>query len=129
MPDIQRSKRRNNGTLVAANVSGISLSSLLKKTLKPFQPGLDPALQRDGSLLVKMDIEGAEFAVLKELATSGVLCDYVKLGNNATLLMESHLHLIKDPNEKKTVLAGLKSAKETLRACGVRFRKLPDFWT
>ena len=129
MPDIQRSKRRNNGTLVAANVSGISLSNLLKKTLTPVQPGIHPSFQRGGSLLVKMDIEGAEFAVLKELAASGVLCHYVKLGNNATLLVESHLHLIKNPEEKKTVLAGLKTAKEALRTCGVRFRKLPDFWT
>lgn len=129
MPDIQRSKRQNNGTLVAANVTGISLSNVLKKTLKPFQRGLDPSFQSGGLLLVKMDIEGAEFAVLKELAASGVLCRYVKLGNNATLLVESHLHLIKDPTEKKTVLAGLKKAKDELKTCGVRFRKLPDFWT
>lgn len=129
MPDIQRSKRSNNGTVVIANVSGISMSTLLKKTLQPFQPGLDPSFQEGGLLLVKMDVEGAEFALLKELAASGVLCQYVKLGNNVTLLVESHLHLIRDPNEKKTVLAGLKQAKEELRACGVRFRKLPDFWT
>jgi hypothetical protein len=115
--------------MVKAKVEGISLSTLLRKTLPPFQPGSSTSGQSDGSLVVKMDVEGAEFGVLKELAVSDVLCDYTKMGNNATLIVEFHQHLIKDPEEKQAAIAGLKDAKEKLKNCGVKFRNLPDFWT
>ncbi len=129
MRDVRRSQRENNGTLIKANVDGVSLSTLLQKTLKPFQPGVEHAFQTGGSLLVKMDIEGAEFGVLKELATSRVLCNYIRMGNNATLVIEFHQHLIKNPDDKDKAIAGLKDAKEQLRKCGVKFRNLPNFWT
>jgi hypothetical protein len=129
MPDIRRTARQNNGTMVKANVYGIALSTLLQKTLQPFQPGTSTSTQSGGSLLVKMDVEGAEFEVLKELAASQVLCDYTKMGNNATLVVEFHQHLIKDPDEKQAAVAGLKDAKEKLKKCGVKFRNLPNFWT
>jgi len=129
MPDIRRTTRKNNGTTVKANVNGITLSTLLQKTLKPFEPEAKPSVQSGGSLLVKMDVEGAEFGVVKELAASNVLCNYVKLGNSATLVVEFHLHLIKDPQDKQAAMTGLKDAKEKLRNCGVKFRNLPDFWT
>lgn len=130
MPDIRRTTRQNNGTVVKANVDGISLSTLLRKTLQPFRPGtFTTSKQSGGSLLVKMDIEGAEFGVLKELAASQILCEYTKMGNNATLVVEFHQHLIKDRSEKQAAVAGLKDAKEKLRNCGVKFRNLPNFWT
>lgn len=130
MPDIRRTTRQNNGTMVKANVDGISLSTLLRKTLQPFRPGtFTTSKQSGGSLLVKMDIEGAEFGVLKELAASQILCEYTKMGNNATLVVEFHQHLIKDRSEKQAAVAGLKDAKEKLRNCGVKFRNLPNFWT
>eukprot|EP00934_Nitzschia_sp_Nitz4_P003309 Nitzschia sp. Nitz4//scaffold133_size116822//93328//94563//NITZ4_003819-RA/size116822-processed-gene-0.66-mRNA-1//-1//CDS//3329535432//3299//frame0 len=125
MPDIRRTSKQNNGTVVQANVIGMTLSSLIAKTAMRGN-NIRPA---GGSLLVKMDVEGAEFGVLKEAATSGVLCDYVKHGNNATLVVEFHQHLIKDATEKQQAVAGLKEAKETLRECGVKFRQLPNFWT
>ena len=115
--------------MVKAKVDGISLSTLLQKTLHPFRQRNSNHNQGDGSLLVKMDVEGAEFGVLKELATSQVLCDYTKKGNNATMVVEFHQHLIKDPNEKQAAVAGLRDAKEKLKECGVKFRNLPNFWT
>lgn len=130
MPDVQRTSRQNNGTMIKANVDGMSLSTLLQKTLHPFQPGsLASKQESGGSLLVKMDVEGAEFGVLKELAASPVLCEYIQKGNNATLIVEFHQHLIKDPKEKQAAVAGLKDAKEKLKNCGVKFQNLPNFWT
>lgn len=130
MPDIRRTSRQNNGTMVQAKVEGITLSTLMKKTLTPFDNNKgNSEFSGGGSLLVKMDVEGAEFGILKEVANTGVLCDYVKHGNNATMVVEFHQHLIKDPEEKRLVLAGVKEAKETLRTCGVKFRQLPNFWT
>jgi hypothetical protein len=61
-----------------------------------------------GSLLVKIDIEGAEYAILKELEATWLICDYVQMGNNATLVVEYHEHLIRDAEEKRQAAEGLK---------------------
>lgn len=130
MPDIRKTNQQNNGTSIKADVLGITLSTLLRKTLAPFRLAASPSSSKaGGSLLVKMDVEGAEFGVLKELAVSNVLCQYVQMGNNATLVVEFHQQLIKDPDEKQAAMDGLRDAKEKLRGCGVKFRNLPDFWT
>lgn len=129
MRDIQRTQQQNNGTVIQANVNGMTLSTLLQKTLRPMQWNNDRSLQKGGSVLIKMDVEGAEFGVLKELADSRVLCNYVEKGNNATLVVEFHQHLIKNHEDKQAAMTGLKDAKEVLRRCGVKFRNLPDFWT
>jgi hypothetical protein len=123
MPEIRQTSKQNNGTSVEAIVQGITLSTLLRKTLEPTQG------RSGGSLLIKMDVEGAEFGVLKEVATSNVLCDYTLSGNNTTLIVEFHQHLIQDPDVKRDALAGLRDAKDKLRKCGIKLRNLPDFWT
>lgn len=128
MPDIRKTARQNNGTVVRANVHGITLSTLMKRTLLAFHTS-DPEKRSGGSLMIKMDVEGAEFGVLKELATSGVLCEYLALGNQATLVVEFHQHLVKNEEEKQAATRGLRDAKETLRSCGAKFRQLPNFWT
>jgi hypothetical protein len=132
MPDVRRTARQNNGTIVEANVQGITLSTLLRNTLQPFDPSnnASPVQRRGGgSLLVKIDVEGAEFGVLKELARTKLICEYVQMGNNATLVVEFHQHLVKDEQEKQKAMAGVKEAKEKLRKCGVQFRRLPNYWT
>ena len=78
---------------------------------------------------MKIDIEGAEYAILKELDAARLIGDYVQMGNNATLVVECHQHLIRDAEEKRQTMEGLKEAREKLRNCGVQFRQLPDFWT
>ena len=129
MPDVLKTAKRNNGTILTAQVEGITLSTLLLRTLLPFDPNSATESKRGGSLLVKIDIEGAEYSVLKELEASGVICDYVRRGNNATLIVEYHQRLIKDPEEKKTAMTGLKQAREKLKSCGVQFKGLPNYFT
>lgn len=128
MPDIRKTTRQNNGTIVKAQVQGITLSTLLKKTLLAFYSSVETN-RSGGLLMIKMDVEGAEFSVLKELADSGVLCDYLKLGNEATLVVEFHQHLVKNEEEKQEAVDGLREAKEKLKNCGAKFRQLPNFWT
>jgi Methyltransferase FkbM domain len=123
MPDIRKTSKHNNGTSIKTTVTGITLSTLLRNTLGRNIDG------SGGSLLIKMDVEGAEFGVLKEVAASNVLCEYARSGNNATLVVEFHQHLITDPDDKREALAGLKDAKDKLRRCGIKLRNLPDFWT
>ena len=123
MPDIRKTSKHNNGTSIKTTVTGMTLSTLLRNTLGR---NID---RSGGSLLIKMDVEGAEFGVLKEVAASNVLCEYTRSGNNATLVVEFHQHLITDPDDKREALAGLKDAKDKLRRCGIKLRNLPDFWT
>jgi hypothetical protein len=128
MPDVRKTAKRNNGTVLTAHVQGITLSSLLRRALLPFDKNGDKT-KSGGSLLVKIDIEGAEYAILKELEATRLICDYVQMGNNATLVVEYHQHLIRDAEEKRQAMEGLKEAREKLKNCGVQFRRLPDFWT
>lgn len=122
MPDVIKTAKQNNGSTVSAQVQGITLSTLLRRSLLPFDPNLSPGTGRGGgSLLVKMDIEGAEYSVLKELEASGLICSYVQMGNNATLVVEYHKPMIQDPKEKEKAMEGLKEARQNLKLCGVRF--------
>ena len=130
MPDTRKTAKQNNGTFVTATVQGITLSSLLKKTLPPFRnPTLHNQKGGRGSVLIKMDVEGAEYGVLKQVAKSGILCDYVRYGNNATLIIEFHQSKIKDEVERRHALNGIQMAKDQLKACGVQFKRLPTFFT
>ena len=136
MPDVRKTARQNNnGTLVSITVKGMTLSTLLRKTLAPLAYD-NNKFQKDhrnykhgGSLLVKMDVEGAEYTILQELAYSNIMCEYVRMGNNATFLIEHHLQMMRDSIEQQTARQILKDARQKLKACGVQFRQLPNYWT
>ena len=68
-------------TSTAAPVQGITLSTLLQKTVNQ-QPG--------SHVLIKMDIEGGEYAVLEEAYQSGSLCDFARSGVTIHLVLETH---------------------------------------
>lgn len=66
----------------AAPVQGVTLTTLLRETTRPTV---------GGHVLIKMDIEGAEYALLNEAYDSGILCDYVqKRLVRMDLLVEVH---------------------------------------
>lgn len=69
------------GELVAAPVQGVTLSNFLKQTVKH---------QAGAHVLIKIDIEGAEFAVLNEAYDSGALCDCVASGVRIDMRVEIH---------------------------------------
>jgi hypothetical protein len=129
MPDVRKTQRTNDNQHVLANVTGITLSTLMQRHLTPFHVNATPDDRQGGALVVKMDVEGAEYAVLKEVARSGVLCNYVLMGNNATLLVEFHERLVKNDTEREQLLEGYQAAHQQLLSCGVQFKKLPQTWT
>ena len=104
------------------------MSTLARSTLLPFKPDATPEESQGGLLIVKMDVEGAEYQVLKEIAASGVLCDYIQRGNRVVLIVEFHNMSITDPAERHREKAGAHEAKEKLSSCGVEFRNLQGFW-
>ena len=90
----------------SADVHGISFSALAKRTLLPFKPDATPDHSKGGLLIIKMDVEGAEYQVLKEIESSGVLCDYMQRGNRVVLIVEFHNLSITDPDERQREQAG-----------------------
>ena len=104
------------------------MTTLAKNTLLAFQPNASPKEIQGGFLIVKMDVEGAEYQVLKEVAGSGVLCDYVQKGNRVVMIVEFHDKTITDPKERRREKMGYQRAIKTLEGCGVQFEKLLGRW-
>jgi hypothetical protein len=93
-----------------------------------FKEGVTEEDKHGGLLIIKMDVEGAEYQVLKEVAESGVLCEYIKLGNRVVFVVEYHNMSITDPTERKREKDGHQQAVEKMQQCGVDFQKLHAFW-
>lgn len=77
--DVRNSAR--NGAAETANVNGVTLSSLLKETVS-FGAG--------SHVMIKIDIEGAEYKLLNEAYDSNVLCDCAQHGVRVDLRVEIH---------------------------------------
>lgn len=77
--DVRRSAVQ--GKPVAAAVHGVTLSTMLKQTVKR---------QAGAHVIIKIDIEGAEYALLNEAFNSGVLCDFVASGVRVDVRVEIH---------------------------------------
>jgi Methyltransferase FkbM domain len=79
--DVRRSATANGGTPVSVPVNGITLSTLLKETV---------VRHAGAHVILKIDIEGAEYGLLNEAYNSGVLCDYAALGVRIDARVEIH---------------------------------------
>lgn len=89
---------------------------------------VSPQDKSGGILIVKMDVEGAEYQVLKEVASSGVLCKLKELGNRVVLVVEYHNMSITDGEERRREKDGHRDAISKLEQCGVEFQKLHANW-
>ncbi len=122
-------KEQNGGTPMSADVMGISLSNMVRSTMLAFQGGASSIDQQDGLLIVKMDVEGAEYQVLKEVATSNILCDLVNMGNRVVFVVEYHDNkAITNAEELRREKVGSEQAKKKLVGCGVQFETMPMYW-
>lgn len=124
--DVKKSiKNGTAGSATAAEVTGITISTLMKRTLQAFDPNAGEDDKSGGHLLLKVDIEGGEYPLVTEVSESGVLCDYVALGNRADLLIEFH-------SVRVTGVGGqgpkIRKHKERLEGCGVKFLGLQAWW-
>jgi hypothetical protein len=118
----------NDGEVFSADVQGVALSTLVKNTMVPFSPDAHEDSKKGGLLIIKMDVEGAEYQVLKEVASNGVLCDYAKMGNRVYFIVEYHNMSITDAKERRREKEGHQEAKRQLEECGVEFGTLHANW-
>jgi hypothetical protein len=125
---VKTAKELNNGEVIAADVDGIRLTTLVKNTMLPFKPEATEEDKRGGQLIIKIDVEGAEYQVIKEIAKSNVLCDYISMGNKVVMIVETHQMSITDSNERRAQQSGFQDAKKQLEECGVKFGKLQAYW-
>jgi Methyltransferase FkbM domain len=78
---VQKSAHTDHHAPTVANVTGLTLTTLAKATT---------LMVAGNHLLLKIDIEGAEYPVLDEAYASGILCDYAKASVQVDLLIEIH---------------------------------------
>ena len=107
---------------------GISLSTMVRSTMLALKEDASPEEQSGGILIVKMDVEGAEYQVLKEVAASGILCKLKELGNRVVLVVEYHNMSITNATERRREKDGHQEAIKKMEQCGVEFQKLHAIW-
>ena len=126
---VKSAKKLGGGNVFSADVQGISLSTMVKSTMLAYGETTPEADKKGGLLIIKMDVEGAEYQVIKEVANSGVLCDLIKMGNRVVFIVEYHNNGTTDPAERQREQAGFKQARQKLTECGVDFQKLQAYWS
>mmetsp|Transcript_9290 Transcript_9290/g.18507 ORF Transcript_9290/g.18507 Transcript_9290/m.18507 type:complete len:407 (+) Transcript_9290:165-1385(+) len=125
---VKSANELNSGNVFSADVMGISLSTMVQSTMMALKEDATVEEQSGGILIVKMDVEGAEYQVLKEVAASGVLCKLKELGNRVVLVVEYHHMSITDKAERQREKDGHQDAVKKLENCGVEFQKLHANW-
>jgi hypothetical protein len=125
--DVQKSMHHPNtsSTPLTANVMGYTLDTLLNFTSIAFDPNASASARTGGHLLVKVDIEGGEYFLLRRAAETKFLCRYIAMGNTVDAYVEYH-----GPGTTGFSGASIETKKATqeLADCGVRFRKLRGNW-
>jgi hypothetical protein len=66
-----------------------------------------------------------KYALMQEVADSNALCEYVKLGNRADVVIEFHSVNVTGVSNMRFVAAAV---KEKLTACGVNMHDLAANW-
>jgi hypothetical protein len=79
--DVQASASEHGGQVYQATVQGVTLTTLLRRHV---------VSDHGSHVIVKLDIEGSEYAVLNEAAESGILCDFVSRAVQVDILCEIH---------------------------------------
>ena len=78
-----------------ATVQGRTLTWLLENVVDGFGISHNNGHQSSGHLILKVDIEGGEYDVLKQVIQSDMLCEYTK-NNRVDLAVEFHKWVIED---------------------------------
>ncbi|VEU37062.1 unnamed protein product [Pseudo-nitzschia multistriata] len=125
---VKSANELNNGNTFSADVTGIKLSTMVQSTMMALKADATKEEQSGGLLIVKMDVEGAEYQVLKEVAASDILCKLTSLGNRVVFVVEYHNMSITDPAERRREKDGFQDAVKKIEACGVEFKSLSASW-
>lgn len=127
--DVQKSVREvGDGVVSSAPVTGITLTTLMRQTLLPFSKNASDEEKAGGHLVVKVDIEGGEYAFMEEAAMSNLLCEYRSMGNTVDLIVEYHVMSITDSNVRNPLLKKKGATKAKLEDCGVQMNQMSAMW-
>jgi FkbM family methyltransferase len=100
---------QNSGNITAVPVMGVTLTKLLEQTVMP-----------GGHVMIKIDVEGAEYAVLEEAIQSNIFCKLVKeMGVTVDIIMEEHSAKTLGNKEPRTRWESIIQGEKAIRACGV----------
>mmetsp|Transcript_17618 Transcript_17618/g.32008 ORF Transcript_17618/g.32008 Transcript_17618/m.32008 type:complete len:613 (-) Transcript_17618:41-1879(-) len=93
------------------------------------QTSITTKIDSGGHLILKIDIEGGEYSVLKEALESKLLCDYAtKRGNRVDLVVEFHKWVIEDKKQKEEFARLERIFYRELSSCGVHLTKMDTNW-
>jgi len=125
--DVRKSAQAKDAKpeMAAANVTGYTLGTLMRKIMVAFDPDASEEDKKGGHFLLKVDIEGGEYPLLAQVAKEGTLCEYVKMGNQADLFIEYHSQRV---TGKNSYVKKKRTVQKKLAECGVNFRKLHAWW-
>jgi FkbM family methyltransferase len=102
--------QNNEGIMTSVPVMGVTLTKLLEQTVQP----------SGGHVMIKVDIEGAEYAVLEEAIQSNILCKLVQdMGISVDILMEEHSDITLGSDEPRKRWESIVHGEQAIRACGV----------
>lgn len=107
------------------DVMGYTITKLMEMTLVGLKEGATEEDKKGAHLLLKVDIEGGEYALTQEVVESNALCNFVKMGNTVDVVIETHSQRVTGPNPLAHQYGGWKSS---LQECGVTFRGLQAWW-
>lgn len=129
--DVRKSIEQNGTSTVAVNVTGYTISSLMKQTLSAYDDPKDQQHSDDdilqNHLIIKVDIEGGEYPLLEEAIQNGTLCSFVNETKHVVdFYIEFHSHRV--TGNREFGFHKRKSMMKTLQECGITFRHLAAFW-
>jgi Methyltransferase FkbM domain len=128
--DVQQSAAGKDVETVGVPVMGYTIGRLMRMTLKVFDPNASGTDKKGSHLILKVDIEGGEYPLIKQAVADGTLCEFVKLGNTADLIIEFHSNDVLGgySGGKHDYVGEAKQMVDTLRGCGVTFHDLGADW-
>jgi hypothetical protein len=123
--DVRRSADGKDVESMAAPVMGYTIGTLMRMTLKAFDPKATEAEKKGNHFVLKVDIEGGEYPLLHQAVTDGTLCEFVKMGNKADIFIEFHSAKV---TGKHDYVGKTKELKNALTSCGVTMGNLGANW-
>ena len=118
-------KSAEGGEVKAHPVMGYTITKLMDMILLGMKADATEEEKKGAHLLLKVDIEGGEYALTKEVFESGALCKFVEMGNTVDVVIETHSQRVTGPNPLIRQFGGWRKHMEE---CGVTFRGLQAWW-
>ena len=81
-----------------------------------------------GLLIVNVDANAVEYRMLKEVAKTGILCDYISRGNHVIMLIQVHpSSWFVNSTDYDVNFEGYEDSRRLLTLCGVKFEDINDW--